>query len=168
MEYAWYVYRDGERVHVEWYRSQNYLDFRFDKPGTYYVTVFVRSMPDDVRVGQSSVALLVEPLPPPEIHSVQANKPGPVQKGATVRWTCAAEGSGTLEYAWYVYHDGERVHVEWYRSQNYLDYKYTQPGTYYVRVFVRSMPDDVRVGLSSAALVVEPPPPPAILSVQAN
>jgi beta-N-acetylglucosaminidase len=168
LEYAWYVYLDGERVHVEWYQSQNYLDFYFDKPGTYHVKVFVRSMPDDVRVGLSSAALVVEPPPPPAILSVQANKPGPLQKGATVRWSCAAEGPGTLEYAWYVYLDGERVHVEWYRSQNYLDFRFDKPGTYYVTVFVRSMPDDVRVGLNSAALIVEPPPPPEILSVQAN
>ena len=77
-------------------------------------------MPDDVRVGLSSAALVVEPPPPPAILSPSRRiSPAPLQKGATVRWSCAAEGPGTLEYAWYVYLDGERVHVEWYRSQSY-------------------------------------------------
>jgi len=62
-----------------------------------------------------------------------------------VRWTCQAEGSGPLEYAWYVYRDGERVHVQWYRSQEYLEYRLDQPGTYHVKVFARTL-EDIRSG----------------------
>ena len=125
-------YHDGERVHVEWYRSQNYLDYKYTQPGTYYVRVFVRSMPDDVRVGLSSAALVVEPPPPPAILSVRRISPAFIKRGDGALDLCS-RWAWYMEYAWYVYRDGERVHVEWYQSQNYLDFYFDKPGTYHVK-----------------------------------
>jgi len=56
--------------------------------------------------------LTVNPPPPPQITSVTANKGSPQSVGAAITWTCEATGSGTLRYAWYLYRDGERVHVQ--------------------------------------------------------
>jgi len=78
---------------------------------------------------------LVEPPPPPQVISVEADRSGTVLAGTTVRWTCQAEGSGPLEYAWYLYRDGERVHVQWYRSGNTFSYKLSEPGSYHVLAF---------------------------------
>ncbi|MGB4182186.1 MAG: hypothetical protein WBK41_02140, partial [Dethiobacteria bacterium] len=133
LEYAWYVYRDGERVHVQWYRSQEYLEYRLDQPGTYHVKVFARTLEDIRSGGKNSASLLVEPPPPPQVISVEADRSGTVVTGTTVRWTCAAKGSGPLEYAWYLYRDGVRVDTAWYRSGNTFSYTLSKPGSYHVR-----------------------------------
>jgi len=168
LEYAWYVYRDGERVHVQWYRSQEYLEYRLDQPGTYHVKVFARTLEDIRSGGTDSASLLVEPPSPPQVISVEADRSGTVSTGTTVRWTCQAEGPGALEYAWYLYRDGERVHVQWYRSQEYLEYRLDQPGTYHVKVFARTLADIRSGGTDSASLLAEPPSPPQVISVEAD
>jgi len=168
LEYAWYVYRDGEHVYTQWYRSQNYLDYNLVQPGEYKVRLFVRSLPGDLRVSKNSSCVKAELPPPPEIISIQSNKSSPQYIGTTIRWTAEAVGEGALEYAWYVYRDGEQIYTQWYRSQNYLDYKLVQPGEYKVRLFVRSLPGDLRVSKNSSCVKAELPPPPEIISIQAN
>ncbi len=168
LEYAWYLYRDGVRVDTAWYRSGNTFSYTLSKPGSYYVRAFARTPADIRSCGKNSASLLVEPPPPPQVISVKADRSGTVSTGTTVCWTCEAEGPGALEYAWYLYRDGERVHVQWYRSGNTFSYKLSEPGSYHVRAFART-PADIRSGgKNSASLVVEPPPPPQITSVKAD
>ncbi len=94
--------------------------------------------------------------PQPQVISVKADRSGTVSTGTTVCWTCEAEGPGALEYAWYLYRDGERVHVQWYRSGNTFSYKLSEPGSYHVLAFARIMPGDIRSGgENSVSLVVE-------------
>lgn len=40
--YAWYVYKNNKRVHVEWYRDNNDFTFSTVEPGTYYFISFVK------------------------------------------------------------------------------------------------------------------------------
>lgn len=48
-EYAWYVFRNKERIHVEWYKDNPTFEFTAkDRPGTYYIIAFVKDQNGNV------------------------------------------------------------------------------------------------------------------------
>lgn len=47
------------------------------------------------------------------------------------------EGHETESFAWYILQDDDRVDTIWYRSENYLDYTFEEPGNYQIKYFVK-------------------------------
>ncbi len=153
LRYAWYVYRDGERIFTRWYEPVSSFTYTPSEPGVYHVRAFVRT-PADAQASCDSAQLTVTPPPPPQILSVEANRSSPQAIGTSITWTCEAEGPGELRYAWYVYRDGERIFTRWYEPASSFTYTPAKPGVYHVRAFVRT-PADVQAGCNSDKLVVE-------------
>ena len=46
LQYAWYIYRDGEIQEKIFYSNENFISYRFNEPAIYMVQYFVRSKED--------------------------------------------------------------------------------------------------------------------------
>ncbi|MBS4200628.1 hypothetical protein KHA93_13400 [Bacillus sp. FJAT-49732] len=75
------------------------------------------------------------------IVRLEVDKQGPQQIGTSITYTVEATGK-QLSYAWYVYKNSERIHVEWYTDLNYFKWAPNEPGVYRILVFVKDFEDN--------------------------
>lgn len=75
------------------------------------------------------------------ILKLKSNKQGKQRRGTTITYTVEAVGK-ELSYAWYVYKDNERIHVEWYSNNYYFMWTPNEPGVYRILVFVKDFEDN--------------------------
>lgn len=141
LRYAWYVSREQQLLFKSSYQRKPYTGYRADLPGTYVIKAFVRNGAQE-RVEQvvrftankTTSPLLAGQFEPVEIVPVVEHVSGPfwqVRLGGDF-----AEGK---EFAWYVYAEGEDEPLsrEDYGYKGEYIYKFSQPGTYRIKAFVR-------------------------------
>ncbi len=164
LTYAFYLYKDSELVHTQWFHERNHLTYTLSQPGSYHVRFAVRASNDAVASGNSDI-LVVENIPL-EILSVLPDSQSPQLTGTKVRWTTSTQGPPGLEYAFHIYHNSELVHTRQYRPQRYIDHTPAEPGEYMVRVFVRT-PQGETAHMDSEPFLIEAAPP-EILSLSTD
>ncbi len=145
-QYAFYVYKGDARVHMQWYGdatsdSTASLTYAPTENGTYELQAFVRDKTGKTvleRGGQVPFeGGVLETL---NLSSVELQGDPPHNVGAPQTWKATASGGeGSLEYAFYVYEAGVRVHIQWYSAENTIVFTPTQGDDteYYVQAFVR-------------------------------
>lgn len=141
-QWAFYVYRDGNRVHTRWWSGSHQVSYTPDATGSYSVRGFARfeganavwrdSEPaHDVIVSDSEW----EPL---AISAV--NDPvGPVVGDPAVWSVEVVEGSGDpgYQYAFYIFRGGSRVFTQWWSDSDTVTYIPTEETNHKARAFVR-------------------------------
>ncbi len=136
LEYAWYIYRGEERVEFVPFNQSNLLDWNPDKPGTYLIKVFVRDKDGNKVSEWSSEYKIVDNLNQGDIKKIVPNKQSPQECGSTITWEAEVEGE-ELEYAWYVYKEGERIEYIPFTSTNIFDWTPIESGVYRIKLFVK-------------------------------
>jgi len=147
VSFAFYVYKDGSRVHTQWWSTSPSVAYEFLSVGTYSVRAFVRDAADKMVWDDSSPSINVtvtagtwKPLAISENDILVPALPANV--GDSQTWTVTDEylgGSEPYEYAFYVYEGSDRVLARWWDGSNTVAYTPTEPDPteYWVRAFVR-------------------------------
>lgn len=79
---------------------------------------------------------------------------GQISLGTLMRWVVYVQGTKEIEYAWYLYHNGNRIHVEWYNEKNSYEYIPEETGEYYVSVFAKYKDDQDKIYMNSQKVIV--------------
>lgn len=75
--------------------------------------------------------------------------------GTPLTWRAfTAGGQGHIQYAWYLFKDGTRIHTKWYTCDNTFTYEPDTQGVYSVRAFAQSETEKTAV-LSENTTVIE-------------
>ncbi len=160
--YAYYVYKNGERIYYRTYNGRSTLNYRIKSPGIYFISSFVKDRNGTVKgVESEAFAVDVEPL------KLSLNVLSVDHKvGLPITASSNAVGVGSpMRYAFYVYHDGQTlVHKTDYSFDPSFSYTPQLPGRYVIiayardsfgsRTQVKSAPMDIPPAKVNA---VEPP-----------
>ena len=82
------------------------------------------------------------------------NPPERVSKGTVMRWIVYVKGTKEIEYAWYLYHNGDRIHIAWYNEKNSFEYIPETDGEYYVVAFARYKGDQDTIFINLQKVMV--------------
>lgn len=136
LEYAWYIYKDGERVEFMLYDKSNVLDWKPSEPGQYAIKVFVKDGNGNKVSEWTSEYKIVDNLKLEDIKKIVPNKRSPQPSGEDITWEAEVRGD-QLEYAWYIYKDGERIDYIPYTTMNILEWTPIESGLYRIKLFVK-------------------------------
>lgn len=64
------------------------------------------------------------------------------------------KGTKEIEYAWYLYHNGDRIHIAWYNEKNSFEYIPETDGEYYVVAFARYKGDQDTIFINLQKVMV--------------
>ena len=85
-------------------------------------------------------------------YNIKSDKESPQKLGNTIIWSIKALGD-QLEYAWYIYKNGERIDVIWYSADNYMEWTPEEPGTYQIKVFIKDNLENIVTDTSTEFLI---------------
>lgn len=142
-EYAFYVYEGGIRVHTQWYSSKASIDYTPTKPDPveYQVRVFVKDKTGAIVLADSvAVKFTGDTVDPFGITAVTLTSHSLVDFTAPWVWEVAIpdkhDGQGPISYCYYVYKDGTRIAMEWYKEgAKTFSYTPNEVGSYHVKAF---------------------------------
>ncbi|PET44979.1 hypothetical protein CN514_21310 [Bacillus sp. AFS001701] len=136
LEYAWYIYRDGEREEFISFNKSNVLEWNPNKPGLYFIKAFVRDSEGNKVSEWSSEYKIVDYLHLEDIKKIIPDKQSPQNWGTTITWKAEVKGED-LEYAWYIYKEGERIDYIPFTANNLLEWTPFESGRYRIKLFVK-------------------------------
>ncbi|XZF75629.1 triple tyrosine motif-containing protein [Bacillus sp. AL-1R] len=136
LEFAWYIYKGGERVEFVPFNVSNVLNWIPKEPGKYFIKAFVKDQDGNKVSEWSSEYKVVDNLDQGDIRKIVPNKQSPQSWGTTINWVAEVEGE-ELEYAWYIYKDGERVDYIPFTTTNLLEWTPIESGAYRIKLFVK-------------------------------
>jgi hypothetical protein len=136
LEYAWYIYKAGERVANYPYSKVNLLDWKPEEPGQYSIKVFVKDQYGNKISEWSAEYTILDYLKISDIKNIVPSKLSPQPIGTSITWEAILTGE-EMECAWYVYKEEERVDYISYSKNHVFDWTPTERGTYRVKLFVR-------------------------------
>ena len=135
LQYAFYIYRDGTIVKKIGYSASRTCSYTLAEAGTYQVKAYVKDSAGTAatKTGGTVTAAANGPV----ITALKVSKTA-ANTGETVTWTASATGgTGTLQYAFYIYRDGTIVKKIGYSASRTCSYTPTEAGSYRVKVFVK-------------------------------
>ena len=142
LEYAFYVQKqeegdDWKRVDLQWYSDASTCAYRPLESGNYRVRVFVLEVETGKTVNDFYGEVLFEDGEALAVDVSLVNEP-PGDVGVEKTWKATVSGgAGDCEYAFYVYEDDKRVHMQWYSESDVVSYTPKDADAeYWVRVFV--------------------------------
>ncbi len=136
LEYAWYIYKGGERIEFLPYDKSNVLDWKPNNPGQYFLKVFVRDKYGNKVSEWASEYKIIDNLKLEDIKKIVPDKKSPQQIGSKIIWEAEVNGED-IEYAWYIYKEGIRIEYIPYTTTNFLEWEPTKSGTYQLKLFVK-------------------------------
>ncbi|NMD37464.1 MAG: hypothetical protein GYA87_02135 [Christensenellaceae bacterium] len=134
MSYAYYVYKNGERIYYRKYNRKSTLNYRIKSPGVYYVTSFVKDNSGTIKSTTSeAMAIGVEPL---TLNLSITSKNHAV--GSPIKAKANAAGKGSpMQYSFYVYLDGENVFKGNYGYDPNFSFIPTKNGDYKIVAYAK-------------------------------
>ncbi len=142
LQYCFYIYKDGATVYKGSYGTGKSVSYKVASAGTYTAKAFVKDAAGTTVNKAGGTVTVTGTSAAITIGTIKAYQTATSQ-GNAIKWTATASGgSGTLQYCFYVYRDGEIVEKGTYGTSG--TYVYQLPpmkvsGTYNyeVKVFVK-------------------------------
>jgi hypothetical protein len=108
-------------------------------PGSYSVSVYVRSATTSSVDAQTSVSYVLSATAPATGVTLSPSAPSPLKVGTPLTFTAQGVGGvGTYQYKFYLNTGTGWQIVQNYSTQSTWTFTPTAPGTYYVTVYVRT------------------------------
>ncbi|MFK9093522.1 hypothetical protein [Bacillus salipaludis] len=136
--FAWYIYRNGERIDYIPYHEVNVLEWEPSDPGSYYIKAFTRDKEGEQVSMKSAEYKVIDCLKYEDIKNITPSLQSPQHVGATIKWEAIVTGE-ELQYAWYVFKEGKRVGYMPFSKSKLLEWSPTEKGTYKIKLFVKDL-----------------------------
>lgn len=142
-EYAYYLYKDGERIATKWYSNDNLCVFTLTDAGAYYVTCFVKNKDNAVDLFSQNSNLIMFPAQEMktltddnmEAFAVETNLKEDV---LSCRVLHNFQRDCHYEFAFYLIEENRKIVSTGYSPYNGVKFSLPAPGIYSVKCFIKS------------------------------
>ena len=137
LQYCFRIYRDGSLVKKGSYSSTKAFTYTPKQTGSYKAKVYVKDA-SGAKVSKLSAAVTVtEGTTGIVVDSIMANKSS-AEVGEPIIWIAnASGGTGTLQYCFRIYKDGDLVKKGSYGTTKAFTFTPTETGSYKAKVYVK-------------------------------
>ncbi len=145
VQFAWYVSKDGTIIHKSSYGKSSEFEYECVLPGNYKITAFVRTVGEN----QQNKSVTISGIKVDERGGLYTSNKGLLVEFGLEDLSVEIDGNlikitnnfneCQVQYAWYVYKDGEDIFKLSYSKSNEFEYECLLPGTYQIISFIRTI-----------------------------
>ncbi|MGL5329033.1 MAG: glycosyltransferase [Peptostreptococcaceae bacterium] len=158
-EYAWYIYKDGEKIDTIWYSKCPHIEYTMEEEKEKYrIKYFIKNRDDkksgyfeefkEIDKDNNILEIKKEEIKKEEIKKEEIRIDKCIRKinKNKYRFSLDVHPIGSYEYAWYIYKDGEKIDTIWYSKCPHIEYSMEEEEKYKIKYFIKDRDDKKTVG----------------------